>query len=400
MKRSTIVIVGTGAYVTEDALGPGVVARSVAQWGEAQGPEAAPRVVGVFRSEAGRRRLESTWAGIRAEQGGAPALECVAAGSEAMHAEIARASALLVCVPDAAHAEYVSLGIERGVPTWVVKPLTGELEGAEALVDAATRRGAAVWVDYHKRFDPSNRALRSAIESGAHGRPLLYSVRYSQPRSLPLEQFAWAGETDVFTYIGCHYVDQLFYLMPTLEIESVSARGLPGPVHARLGGAAWDTVLARLDGRLDGHPMTAQFEVGWSNPTGSPTKSLQHVELGFERGRVFADQADRGVQIWDDRGVAVPNPYFFSRIHDPIAGRPRYQGYGYDSIRHFLDFAHAPARIQGAWLANASLPWARASLRVERVLAAVRRALATGAQSVAPSARPLAPHVPSPGPPA
>lgn len=369
-----LVLVGTGAFVTRDAWGPGVLARSLAQWCGDQTGERRTLTV-VHRSTDGRDRFEREWKTIEAELRGTPELRFVRAEEAAVADSIRRAQALFVCVPDEAHAGYVELGIACGTPTWIVKPLTGEGRASAALAEASRTSKVPVWVDYHKRFDVSNRGLRDALDREELGAPRLVSVRYSQPRDLPLEGFAWAGATDVFTYIGCHYVDQLFYVMPGLEIDGVDAHGIPGPVHAKHGGIAFDTVLARFDGRWRGRPISAQFEVGWSNPLGSPTKSLQIVEVACDRGRFFLDQAYRGGERWSDEGVSVPNPWFFSRVHDPLSGKARYQGYGDDSVRHFLDFTQAPSDRQAALRANASLPWVEEAARVDAVLDRVREAL-------------------------
>jgi len=369
-----IVLVGTGAFVTRDAWGPGVLARSLAQWCGDQ-PEATWTLTVVHRTAAGRERFEQEWKAIEAELPALPTLRFLSTDDEALSRRVAEARALFVCVPDDAHAAYVELGIAAGTATWIVKPLTGEGRASAALVEAARVADVPVWVDYHKRFDVSNRALRDALDREELGAPRLVSVRYSQPRDLPLDGFAWAADTDVFTYIGCHYVDQLFYVMPGLEIDHVEAHGLRGPVHEQHGGQAFDTVLARLDGRWRGRTLSAQFEVGWSNPTGSPTKSLQIVEVACDRGRYFLDQARRGSERWSDAGVNVPNPWFFSRIHDPLTNSPRYQGYGYDSVRHFLDYTGASAETQTAMRANASLPWIEEAARVDAVLDRVREAL-------------------------
>lgn len=371
-----LVLVGTGAYALRDAHGPGVVARSLAQWSADRDGDAPSRVVILHRSAAGRDRAEAEWKQIGSEIPGAPELVLLPIGSEAAEAAVEEASALFVCVPDSAHAEWIERGLAARVPTWVVKPLTGDASRSAALSARAAREDVPLWVDYHKRFDPSNRWLRSALDSGEHGAPILVNVRYSQPRSLPLDGFAWTAETNVFSYIGCHYVDQLFFWMPGLEVEDVDAHGVGGPVLARVGHATYDTVLVRLVCRWRGRPLTAQLEVGWSNPLASPTKSLQIVEVGCERGRLFLDQTRRGFEIWGDREVALPNPYFFSRIHDPIAGAPRYCGYGYESVRTFLDFTRASRARRAALLANESLPWAGAAARVDAVLDRVAHALA------------------------
>ncbi len=377
----TLVLVGTGAYALRDAYGPGVVLRSLAQWAAENGGGAAFRIAIVHRSAAGRARAEAEAKVVQREIPGAPAPALLAAASDAAEAAIEAAHALFVCVPDSAHADYALRGIDAGVPTWIVKPLTGDGERSAALARRAEEKATPVWVDYHKRFDVSNRLLRSALDAGDHGAPLLLSVRYSQPRDLPLEGFAWTGETNVFSYIGCHYVDQLFYWMPGLEIEAVEARGVPGPVFARVGRSAWDTVLARFDCRWRGRPLTAQFEVGWSNPLASPTKSLQIVEVACERGRHFLDQTRRGTELWSDDGVTTPNPYFFSRLFDPTSGTARYQGYGWESVRTFLDFTLRPPAERRAALANDALPWAREAARVDAVLDRVARALAREGRS-------------------
>ncbi|MCR9097141.1 MAG: hypothetical protein NXI30_23205 [bacterium] len=369
-----VVLVGTGAFVTRDAWGPGVLARSIAQWCGDQ-PERPWTLTVVHRSTTGRERFEREWKAIEAELPRLPTLRFLSAGDDALADHVAGARALFVCVPDDAHAAYVELGIAARTPTWIVKPLTGEGPASAALVEAARVADVPVWVDYHKRFDVSNRGLRDALDREELGAPRLVSVRYSQPRDLPLDGFTWAGGTDVFTYIGCHYVDQLFYVMPGLEIEHVEAHGLRGPVHAQHGGQAFDTVLARFDGRWRDRPLSAQFEVGWCNPLGSPTKSLQIVEVACDGGRHFLDQARRGSERWSDQGVHVPNPWFFSRVHDPLTGSARYQGYGYDSVRHFLDFTGESAEIQAAMRTNASLPWIEEAARVDAVLDRVREAL-------------------------
>jgi predicted dehydrogenase len=376
----TLVLVGTGAYALRDVHGPGVVLRSLAQWAADNGGASAWEIAILHRSESGRARAEAEGKRVRSEIPGTPSLSFFAASSDESEAVLESAHALFVCVPDSAHEQYALRGIDAGVPTWIVKPLTGDGERSAALASRAESKSTPVWVDYHKRFDVSNRLLRSTLDTGDHGAPLLFSVRYSQPRDLPLQGFAWTGETNVFSYIGCHYVDQLFYLMPGLEIESVEAHGIAGPVFERFGHSAWDTILARFDCRWRGRPLSAQFEIGWNNPLASPTKSLQVVELACERGRHFMDQTRRGVEIWSDDGVVTPNPYFFARLHDPTTGAPRYQGYGWESVREFLDFTLRSAADRALALANDSLPWAREAARVDAVLDRVGRSLARSAR--------------------
>lgn len=376
-----LTVIGTGAFVTRDQYGPGVVARSLAQWCSDAGGAANWLIRFVFRSTEGRTRIEREWQQIQQEIPNAPAIEMIEADSKTLDESLVQSEAAFIVVPDAAHGSWIERCIDAGLPVWVVKPLTSKGRESSRLVELAESRQASIWVDYHKRFDVSNRLVKADIETGRYGAPRLYNVRYSQPRDLPLDGFAWTPETDVFSYIGCHYVDQLLHLFPDLDVQDVSAKGVAGPVYAEFGGNTWDTVLARLDCSWQGRPLTAQFEVGWSNPLGSPTKSLQIVELAFDQGKLFLDQTHRGIEAWSDDGVAVPNPHFFSRISDPLRsdGTLAYQGYGYESVAHFLNWTQASRDQKKAALKNDALPWARSAAKVDAILDRVADAMTKSA---------------------
>ncbi len=376
MSERRVLIVGSGSYVLEDAFGPQPVLRAVLQWAKANGARAAL----TLRTASKRAAVEAMAARAAAETGAADRLEIVAL-DDAPAILAARPFAVFVCVPDPAHAEWLDRAADAGVPAFVVKPLTGDRPSAERIV----ARGGDVWVDYHKRFDPSNLAIREAVLDRRYGDLLHYAVQYTQPRALPLDAFAWAAGTDVFTYIGCHYADQIDFLFPGAALERVSAVGVSGEVHARLSGRGFDLVVAQIGARTpDGRPLLATMQVGWCDPSGSPAKSHQRVEATFARGRIIADQKARGLQSWSDGGTAEANPYFFAARRDPVTGARAFSGYGVESVARFLDFCTLPDAARAAWRVSPTLPFAARALFAERVCDAVRRSLDAGGAWVAP----------------
>jgi predicted dehydrogenase len=68
-------------------------------------------------------------------------------------------SAVLVCSPNATHAEVVVDALEAGVHVLVEKPLCLTPEEGEWIVRARDRAGLVVQVGYMKRFDPAVEAL-------------------------------------------------------------------------------------------------------------------------------------------------------------------------------------------------------------------------------------------------
>ncbi|WP_082443236.1 MULTISPECIES: Gfo/Idh/MocA family protein [unclassified Sphingomonas] len=59
-----------------------------------------------------------------------------------------------------AHGELVRLLLERGIPTFVDKPLADTLEEVEALVALATARATPLFLGFNRRFAPDYVALR------------------------------------------------------------------------------------------------------------------------------------------------------------------------------------------------------------------------------------------------
>jgi len=122
--------------------------------------------------------------------------------------------------------------------------------------------------------------------------------------------------------------------------------------------------------------------VGWANPLGAPAKSIQRVELDFERGKVLADQTARGYQVWTDAGTREVNPYFLQRLPDPVTGGPTMSGYGYESVARFLDYCVASADEQRRLRGSATLPWIEHAVFAERILAAATASIAAGGRWV------------------
>lgn len=371
--RSALII-GAGSYVTGDSFGPGVVLPSLMELKRRCRIDEI--IIGVRE-----KRDDSFWSkvdglgkimGVKAE-----VREFVFTEARDLEELDLSNMAAFISVPDANHGEYLDLFVDRGVPTWVVKPLCGDGTKALEIAGKAKNHGVPLWVDYHKRFDENNLMLKEVVDSGERGRMLLYSVKYSQPATIPLSDLrAWSSDVDVFQYIGCHYVDQVFFLHPGSIPERVSATGIPGRLKTS-GGPEYDIVHAIVDFRLPGGEMLrGDFNIAWNDPEGASAKSDQRVEAQFEDGRVIADQKRRGFELWGDKKVEEINPYFFQFYRDPIQGdirRP--EGYGFKSIANFIESVDKKTSIE-----STGLPWAWNSCGADLVIDGARASMRAGGE--------------------
>jgi predicted dehydrogenase len=78
----------------------------------------------------------------------------------------ARLDALVVCTPNATHAEIALAALDDGLHVLVEKPLCLTVEDADRLVAAQVRAGRVLQVGYMKRFEPAFALMAQAVASG------------------------------------------------------------------------------------------------------------------------------------------------------------------------------------------------------------------------------------------
>ena len=283
----------------------------------------------------------------------------------------------LVCVPDDLHYEVTAALLERGLHCLVVKPFTPTLAEAQKLVALAAKKGLHGAVEFHKRHDGQNLLARRVLREGGIGEPKYMVVGYSQRIDIPLTAFrAWAARTNIFQYLGVHYVD-LIQFLTGLTPRRISALGTRGTLQAQ-GVDTWDSVHATIawQARGGGAEFVSQLAIGWIDPSSTPALSDQKFFLVGSRGRLDLDQTDRGVRlVTPEGGVETPNPHFSMVLgeHDEVA----FQGYGYRSVERFLRDAAdvAAGRVTPAAL-DAIRPTFRQALVSTAVVEAANRSLA------------------------
>ena len=87
--------------------------------------------------------------------------------------EVARVEAIVVCTPHPAHAGPVVIAAEMGVHSLVEKPLASSLQDCDAMIEAARAAGVRLGMISQRRFYEPVRRVRTAIDEGKVGRPVL-----------------------------------------------------------------------------------------------------------------------------------------------------------------------------------------------------------------------------------
>ncbi len=379
-----VLVVGAGMYVTgRHGTGAGTVMAALAQASKrlpiedvlvvARDPsnaaavtEAAARVNGMLGT-----KLRFRYQAIDAERG---------LGEQLRLSDYACS---VVVVPDHLHFRYTAELLEAKVPPLVVKPLVPTVAEARELVAIQERSNTYAAVEFHKRWDESNLLAQRYIRDGRLG-PLVYSVvDYSQRIRIPTEVFkGWAERTNIFQYLGCHYVDLLYFLtgLTPMRVTAVGTRG----VLTSRGVNTYDSVHAQILWGKPGdaaHRFVSLLSISWIDPNTTSALSDQKIKIICGDGRIECDQKDRGIEVVTEReGIQHVNPYFADYLPDG-AGALDFQGYGYKSIAAFLgDVVDLAAGRVTRQQLEPTRPTLRQSMPSVAVVEAVNESLAASSE--------------------
>ncbi|MEU6091909.1 Gfo/Idh/MocA family oxidoreductase [Streptomyces sp. NPDC047085] len=95
-------------------------------------------------------------------------------------------AAVLIASPGPAHEEALLAAFERGLPVLCEKPMVPDPTGALRIVEAEARLGRRLaQIGFMRRYDAEHRRLKSLLDGGALGRPLMLHCTHRNVSSPP-----------------------------------------------------------------------------------------------------------------------------------------------------------------------------------------------------------------------
>ena len=139
---------------------------------------------------------------------------------------------VVVAMPDNLHYAVVKYALEHDQNVLCVKPLVLKYEQAVEIEKLAFEKGRFVGVEYHKRFDRRSLVARRGYAQGQFGAFVMGEAKLIEPyyyRHSNFQNWFTCDRTDPFTYIGCHYVDLVYFITGLKPVE-VSVKGVKGQI--------------------------------------------------------------------------------------------------------------------------------------------------------------------------
>lgn len=257
---------------------------------------------------------------------------------------------VVVAVPDQFHYEVVSAALRHDQHVLCVKPLVLAHAQAVELEQLAHARGLFVGIEYHKRFDRRSLVAKRQYEAGIFGAFVLGEAKLHEPyyyRHSNFQNWFTCDKTDPFTYVGCHYVD-LVYFITGLKPVALSVSGVKGRFPNGKEGFLWSNGRVRYE---NGALLSVSDGLGYpDDAAGSNDQGLlMYCEGPNASGMIQHIDNDRGARYCYLQGSGGAKKYHyvspdFYRLVPWEGGQgAKPVGYGFDSVAANLD---AMARIE------------------------------------------------------
>jgi predicted dehydrogenase len=336
-----IIVIGSGMYTCGRGTdGYGTILPALVEWSK---KEAIGDIYLIGASHSGIEEARNKISGLSSLVGIKPAIKYFSVGYRCgtrkyrdIFSAIKRPACAIVSIPDNLHKKIASVAMSCGLHTFVVKPLVPTLDDLKELLIIQDKAGVYGAVDFHKRFDLANINIKESISDNTLGDILYILVEFSQRRSVPLKSFVkWINATNVFQYLGIHYVDMIYFLTGATPIRAM-ALAQKGWLYSK-GIAAYDSIEGIIEWKMPGgRRFTSCILTNWVDPMSTSAVSDQKIKIIGTRGRFESDQKNRGMTIvTEDKGIEEPNPYFSYYYNNDRS--VVYGGYGIDSVKNFLD---------------------------------------------------------------
>ncbi|MFA5292327.1 MAG: Gfo/Idh/MocA family oxidoreductase [Phycisphaerae bacterium] len=259
-------------------------------------------------------------------------------------AQLPENSIVAVAMPDQLHYMVIKGAIANNHHIMCVKPLVLKYDQAIEIEKQAYEKGLAIGIEYHKRLDDRALIARGQYKEGLFGEFKIGHAEMNEPyyyRNSNFQNWCTCENSDMFTYVGCHYIDQVHFITGLLP-KSVSVYGIKDKYPNGKDGYLW------TDGRIiwgNGACLHVTNIMGY--PDDGPGGNFQGLRMycaGKDKsGMLVHNDQYRGIEycyaVKDERTsnkyYSEPSPDYFKYI-DLGDGGQTPVGYGYRSIEFII----------------------------------------------------------------
>ena len=242
----------------------------------------------------------------------------------------------IICTPDHLHAKICISLVKLNIHCLVVKPMTTNIKDAKKMLKISEKKKVICQVEFHKRLDKANLELKKQIINKNLGDLLYSNIEYNQKKIIPEKIFKkWSNKTNIFQYLGVHYVDLIFFLTKYKPINVIAWGHKKYLSKKKIN--TYDSIQVIIEWKKNDNSIFISNHItSWIDPNLSSSMSDQKISLVGTKGKFYSDQKNRGIQIvTDNKGIEDINPYFNNYYYNNN-NNIFFDGYGIENIMKFI----------------------------------------------------------------
>ncbi len=248
---------------------------------------------------------------------------------------------VVIALPDQFHYSGVMDALNANQHILCVKPLVLEYEQAKEIEELAYKKGLFVGVEYHKRFDRRSRVAKKSYGEGKVGEFKIGEAKLIEPyfyRYSNFQNWFTTDKTDPFVYVGCHYIDLVYFITGLRPIE-VSVQGVKGKFPNGKEGYMWASGRVRFE---NGAILNVTDGLGYPDDgAGSNDQSLVMYCEGDDKGGLIKQNDQfRGVSYSYTKAIGLAGKYF-GFINPDFFQLVPWNGEGYEPIGYGVESVQA-----------------------------------------------------------
>ncbi len=255
---------------------------------------------------------------------------------------------VVVAMPDQLHYPVIMEALKNNQHILCVKPLVLQYQQTVEVEKMAYEKGLFIGVEYHKRFDTRALMAKRAYELNQFGEFIIGEAKMIEPyfyRSSNFQNWFTCDKTDPFVYVGCHYVDQVYFITGLKPVE-VTVSGVKGKFPNGNEGYMWANGRVKFE---NGAILSVTDGLGY--PDDGAGSNEQNLHMYFEgegkSGHLKHNDQFRGVEHSYLEGIGPGGTHFnyvspdFYRLvpWEGVGAKP--VGYGFESVAAIIKTAHS-----------------------------------------------------------
>ena len=258
--------------------------------------------------------------------------------------EMPKHSIVVIAVPDQLHHNIIEAALENDQHICCVKPLVLKYSQSVEIEKKANEKGLVVGVEYHKRLDDRALLARQQYQQGLFGEFRIGHAEMNEPyyyRHSNFQNWCTCENSDMFTYVGCHYVDQVHFITGLLP-KTISVYGIEDEYPNGKKGYLWTDARVIWENNAC---LNVTNIMGY--PDEGPGGNFQGIRMycsgDNKSGMLVHNDQYRGIEYCyvkkgsepGDTYYAEPSPDYFKYINLGGEGLTPV-GYGYRSIEFII----------------------------------------------------------------